>query len=58
MSTDNYLEQVIPSLYTCIKCRGCIASKSEYKPVCPISEKFRFFTYSAGGLISLARSLY
>jgi Fe-S oxidoreductase len=58
MPTDNYLEQIIPSIYTCIKCRGCIASKGEYKPVCPMQERFGFFSYSAGGMICLARALY
>lgn len=58
MSPENYLTQIIPSLYTCLKCRGCITSKSECKPVCPMSERFGFFSYSAGGMICLARALY
>lgn len=58
MSTANYLEQIIPSLYTCIKCRGCMTSRSEYKPVCPMVERFGFFSYSAGGMICLARAIY
>jgi Fe-S oxidoreductase len=58
MAPENYLTENIPSLYTCLKCRGCIASKSEYKPVCPMQERFGFFSYSAGGMIGLARGLY
>ena len=58
MPTENYLEEIIPSIYTCIKCRGCIASKGEYKPVCPMQERFGYFSYSAGGMICLARALY
>lgn len=58
MPTSNYLEQIIPSIYTCIKCRGCIASKGEYKPVCPMQERFGFFSYSAGGMICIARALF
>jgi Fe-S oxidoreductase len=58
MATATYLEQIIPSIYTCIKCRGCISSKGEAKPVCPMQERYGYFTYSAAGIICLARAVY
>ena len=58
MSAMNYLDQIIPSIYTCIKCRACIVGKSDFKPVCPMQERYKFFSYSAGGIICLARALY
>jgi len=58
MTSKNFLEQYLPSLYTCIKCRGCMSSSGEAKPVCPMAERYGFFSYSAGGMVALARSIY
>jgi Fe-S oxidoreductase len=58
MVTETFLDQYIPSIYTCAKCRVCITSNGEYKPVCPMAERFRFFSYSAGGMVAVARAIY
>ena len=58
MAAKSFLEQYLPSLYTCIKCRGCMSSTGEAKPVCPMAERYGFFSYSAGGMVALARSIY
>ena len=58
MAAETFLEQYLPSLYTCAKCRACMTSNTEFKPVCPMAERFRFFSYSAGGMIAVARAIY
>jgi Fe-S oxidoreductase len=58
MSSETFLGQYVQSLYTCAKCRNCMTSNAEYKPVCPMTERFGFFSYSSGGMVSLARSIY
>ena len=55
---DTILQAYLPSLYTCIKCRMCISGQSDFHVVCPIQERFEYFSYSAGGLVSIARSLW
>jgi len=58
MLTETFLDQYITSIYTCAKCRACMTSNGEFKPVCPMVERFRFFSYSAGGMVAIARSIY
>jgi len=58
MATETFLDQWVTSLYTCLRCRECVTSNAEYKTVCPIQERYGFFSYSAGGMIAIARSLY
>lgn len=58
MKAENFLEPYYLSLHTCLRCRECIVSNSEYKPVCPMNERFGFFSYSSGGMLAMARSLY
>jgi Fe-S oxidoreductase len=58
MGNESFLQEYIPSYYSCIKCRGCMTSNTALKPVCPMTERFKFFSYSAGGLLAIARSIY
>jgi len=42
----------------CIKCKQCTyGSWPRNLPICPIYDKYKFFTYSGGGLIYLARGI-
>jgi heterodisulfide reductase subunit D len=42
----------------CIKCRQCTyGSWPKNLPICPIYDKYKFFTYCGGGLIYLARGI-
>lgn len=55
---DPILKPYMPTLYTCIKCRGCIVGGPEFKDVCPMNERFGFFSYSSGGVVSVARGIW
>ena len=57
MADETLWEEYIPSLYTCRRCRWCMTSNSECKPVCPMKEQYGFTSYSAAGMIMIARSL-
>ncbi len=44
----------------CVRCGGCTYGdiNSDFSPICPINLKFKFFTYSLGGLRQIYRGLY
>jgi len=58
MVAETFLEEYLPSIYTCIKCRACLTSNGESKPMCPMNEQFGFFSYSSGGMVLIARAIY
>ncbi len=35
-----------------------MSSSGEARPVCPMAERYGYFSYSAGGMVALARSIY
>ena len=42
----------------CIKCKQCTyGSWPKNLPICPINDKYKFFTYCGGGIIYLARGI-
>lgn len=44
----------------CVRCEGCTYGykNADFELVCPIHKKYKFFTYSLGGLVQLGRALY
>ena len=57
LAAQTYLDQYLPSFYTCMKCRMCISGQSEFHMVCPMAERFGYVSYSAGGIVSVARAI-
>lgn len=59
MIMETTWEHYIPSLYTCRMrmCRYCQNSHDDYKPVCPMKERYGFSTYSSSGMVMIARAL-
>ena len=55
---DSFLDEYVTMFYTCARCRWCISSDGDYKPLCPMQERYGFFTYSSSGILLLARSLH
>ena len=61
MSNGIKLEERLYKFTTsCYRCLVCTKGYPEvvYEVVCPIYKRFRFFTYSLGGMVMLARALY
>ena len=48
------------SVFKCIRCGQCTYGKEAagFKVLCPVNKKGHFFSYSAGGMMQIARSLY
>lgn len=58
MKLDTGLKELERQFSLCIKCKQCTyGSWPENLPVCPINDRYRFFTYSGGGIIYLARAI-
>jgi heterodisulfide reductase subunit D len=53
-------ERLYTAIHKCTRCGQCTYSKeeAEFQLLCPMQMKGKFFTYSAGGMIQLARALY
>ncbi|MFC1883304.1 (Fe-S)-binding protein [Thermodesulfobacteriota bacterium] len=56
----NIDERLYTAMHKCTRCGQCTYGKEEsgFSPLCPMQIKGQFFTFSAGGLMQLARSLY
>ncbi len=48
------------SVFKCIRCGQCTYGKEAagFTVLCPVNKKGHFFSYSAGGMMQIARSLY
>lgn len=48
------------SLFKCTRCGQCTYGKeaAEFTVLCPVHKKGHFFSYSAGGMMQIARNLY
>lgn len=58
MDSNLNLKELERQLSLCIKCKQCTyGSWPKNLPICPIYDKYKFFTYSGGGLIYLARGI-
>lgn len=58
MKLNSGLKELERQFSLCIKCKQCTyGSWPRNLPICPINEQYRFFTYSGGGLIYLARGI-
>ncbi len=58
MKLDINLKQLERQFSLCIRCKQCTyGSWPKNLPTCPIYDRFKFFTYSGGGLIYLARAI-
>ena len=58
MKVDRGLKELERQFSLCIKCKQCTyGSWPKNLPVCPINDKYKFFTYSAGGILYLARAM-
>ncbi len=61
MSNGIKLEERLYNFTTrCVRCAGCTYSfkSADFEVACPIYKKFKFFTYSLGGMAQLARAVY
>ncbi len=59
MVNETMWEEYITSLYSCRMrmCRYCQNSNADYKPVCPMKERYGFSSYSSSGMVMLVRAL-
>jgi heterodisulfide reductase subunit D len=58
MKLDVKLRELERQFSLCIRCKQCTyGSWPKNLPTCPINDQFKFFTYSGGGLIYLARAI-
>jgi heterodisulfide reductase subunit D len=58
MELNINLKELERQFSLCIKCKQCTyGSWPRNLPICPIYDKYKFFTYSGGGLIYLARGI-
>jgi heterodisulfide reductase subunit D len=58
MKLDTNLKELERQFSLCIKCKQCTyGSWPKNLPMCPIYDQYKFFTYSGGGLIYLARGI-
>ena len=59
-SRFNIDENLYTTMHRCTRCGQCAYAKgeAEFVPLCPMQIKGKFFTYSAGGVMQLARGLY
>jgi Fe-S oxidoreductase len=55
---NQFLEPYLSSLYTCIKCRDCMSGREGFRQVCPMTERYGFFSYSGGGMVTLGRGIW
>jgi heterodisulfide reductase subunit D len=53
-------ENLYTAMHKCTRCGQCMYGNVEagFTPLCPMHIKGKFFTYSAGGLIQMARALF
>ncbi|MBW2136238.1 MAG: (Fe-S)-binding protein [Deltaproteobacteria bacterium] len=53
-------ENLYTAIHKCTRCGQCTYGNGEagFEELCPLQMKGRFFTYSAGGLMQVARALY
>ncbi|MBW1767714.1 MAG: (Fe-S)-binding protein [Deltaproteobacteria bacterium] len=56
----NISEDLYTAMHKCTRCGQCTYGNEEidFELLCPMYMKGKFFTYSAGGLMQLARALY
>jgi heterodisulfide reductase subunit D len=58
MKIDAKLTELMRQLSLCIKCKQCTYGPwPENLPICPINDLYKFYTYSGGGIIYLARGI-
>ena len=59
-SRFNIDENLYTTMHKCTRCGQCAYAngEAEFVPLCPMQIKGKFFTYSAGGVMQLARGLY
>lgn len=58
MKLDIGLKELENQFSLCIRCKRCTyGSWPENLPICPIYDKYKFFTYCGGGIIYLARAI-
>ncbi|MEI9478043.1 MAG: (Fe-S)-binding protein [Deltaproteobacteria bacterium] len=58
MKLDADLKELEKQFSLCIKCKQCTyGSWPKNLPICPINDRYKFFTYSGGGIIFLARGI-
>ncbi|MGA2463794.1 MAG: (Fe-S)-binding protein [Thermodesulfobacteriota bacterium] len=58
MELDINLKELERQFSLCIRCKQCTyGSWPKNFPMCPIYDQYKFFTYSGGGLIYLARGI-
>jgi len=53
-------ESLYTAMHKCTRCGQCTYGNMEagFTPLCPMNIRGKFFTYSAGGLIQIARALF
>jgi heterodisulfide reductase subunit D len=53
-------ENLYTAMHKCTRCGQCTYGNMEagFTPLCPMNIRGKFFTYSAGGIIQLARALF
>ncbi len=56
----NISKELYTSIHKCTRCGQCTygTGEAEYVQLCPINKQGKFFSYSAGGLMQIARSLF
>ena len=56
----NISKELYTSIHKCTRCGQCTygQDEAEYVQLCPINKQGKFFSYSAGGLMQIARSLF
>jgi hypothetical protein len=58
MKMDFGLKELERQFSLCIRCKRCTYGNwPENLPICPIYDKYKFFTYCGGGIIYLARAI-
>ena len=58
MKLNANLKELERQFSLCIKCKQCTYGNwPKNLPICPINDRYKFFTFSGGGIIYLARGI-
>lgn len=58
MKLDAKLKELERQFSLCIRCKQCTYGNwPDNYPICPINDQYKYFTYSGGGIIYLARAM-
>ena len=56
----NISEDLYTAMHKCIRCGQCGYGNEggQFRVLCPMQMKGKYFTYSAGGIMQIARAIY